>query len=246
MIIGKTIEIDTAKWQRSTERFVGFIDIMGFKSMVENLNEEVLYIIMHRIRNSIFQNVLIHGTDIPDEGKYESNINIIMFSDCIVTFSQDKSDDALYSFINAISGLINDLIRNKIPFKGVVAEGMMTVDFRNSIFLGKPLNDAYGLHEKLGFYGVVVHSTADKQIRGSENTHVFEYDCPFKNGEMSKNLTISPEFLETDLISEHSYQQYYVSIESLRSKTPEHLQFYIDKTLEYLRFFKEKCKEIVD
>ena len=245
MIVGKNIEIDTAKWERSTERYVGFIDIMGFKDMVTRTNAEVLYIIMHRIRNSIFQNVFIHGTDMPEEGKYESNINIIMFSDCIVTFSKDKSDEALQSFINAISGLTNDLIRNRIPFKGVVAAGIMTVDFKNSIFFGNPLNDAYELHDELGFYGVVVHATADELIRNSGNTHIFEYNCPFKK-ELSRNLTISPEFLETDLISNHSYQQYYVSIEDLRSKTPEHLQMYIDKTLQYLEVFKNECREIVE
>ncbi len=88
MIKGKPIEIDTSKWERSANRFVGFIDIMGFRDMVLKNNEEMLYIMMRRIRESIFQNVLIHGVGDPEENRYESNINIIMFSDCIVTFSK--------------------------------------------------------------------------------------------------------------------------------------------------------------
>ena len=42
MIKGKTIEIKTNNWDRSTERFIGFIDIMGFKDLVARNNEEVL------------------------------------------------------------------------------------------------------------------------------------------------------------------------------------------------------------
>ena len=245
MIKGKTIEIDTSKWERSANRFVGFIDIMGFKDMVLRNNEEVLYIIMRRIRESIFQNVLIHGTGDPEETKYESSIEIIMFSDCIVTFSKDQSAETLESFINAMSGLTNDLIRNHIPFKGVVAAGFMTLDFKNSIFFGQPLNDAYSLHDELGFYGVVVHGTADNFFRKSNNSHIFEYNCPFKNG-TSKHLTVLPEFLETDLISNHSYVQYYNAIENLRANTSGYLRMYIDKTLLYYENFKSTCKKIVE
>lgn len=245
MVKGKTIEIDTSKWERSANRFVGFIDIMGFKDMVARNNEEILYIMMRRIRESIFQNVLIHGTGDPEENRYESNINIIMFSDCIVTFSKDQSNETLEGFINAISGLTNDLIRNNIPFKGAVAAGLMTLDFKNSIFFGQPLNDAYSLHDELGFYGVVVHGTADKFLRNYSNSHLFEYNCPFKNG-TSKHLTILPEFLETTLISNHSYLQYYNAIEYLRTNTSGYLRMYIDKTLQYLENFKGTCKEIVE
>lgn len=138
MIKGKTIEIKTDSWTRSQKRYIGFIDIMGFKDIVARTNEEVLYQMMRSIRDSSFQNLIIHGVDDPDDG-YESSIYITTYSDSIIVYTKDDSPQCLNSFINAISGLTNDLIIHGIPYKGAVAFGLMTLDFKNSIFFGQPL-----------------------------------------------------------------------------------------------------------
>lgn len=243
MINGKTIEIKTNNWERSTERFIGFIDIMGFKDLVARNNEEVLYLMMRRIRESTFQNLIIHGVEDPEDG-YESNIYITTYSDSIIVYSKDNTEQNLNSFINAISGLTNDLIRNAIPHKGAIAYGLMTLDFKNSIFFGQPLIDAYLLHDELSFYGIVVHATADSSIRACGNKYIFEYNCPFKSG-VSKHLTILSEFLEPDPLYEISYNDCYRAIEKLRQKTSGSLRMYIDRTLQYLESFKNAQTEIV-
>ena len=121
----------------------------------------------------------------------------------------------------------------------------MTLDFKNSIFFGQPLNDAYSVHSELGFYGVIVHGSADRLLKKSENSHVFEYNCPIKGG-IAKHLTILPEYLEIYLISNDVFQGYYTSTQDLRVSTSGSLRTYIDKTLEYFDFFKGQCKKIVE
>lgn len=243
MIKGKTIEIKTNSWSRSENRFIGFIDIMGFKDLVARNNEEVLYLMMRRIRESTFQNVITHGVDDPEDG-YESNIYITTYSDSIIIYSKDNSEQCLNSFINAISGLTNDLIIHGIPHKGAIAHGLMTLDFKNSIFFGQPLIDAYLLHDELAFYGVVVHATADNFIRTCGSKYVFEYNCPFKSG-VSKHLTILPELLEPDPLYEISYNDCYKAVENFRQRTSGSLRMYIDRTLQYLESLKSSQKEFV-
>jgi hypothetical protein len=216
---------------------------MGFKDMVARNNEEVLYLMMRRIRESTFQNAFLHGVESPENG-YESSIYITTYSDSIIVYSNDNSQQSLNSFINAISGLTNDLIRNGIPHKGAVAYGVMTLDFKNSIFFGQPLIDAYLLHDELAFYGIVVHATADNYIRNSGNVYVFEYNCPFKSG-VSKHLTILPELLEPKPLYEISYNDCYKAVEQFRQKTSGSLRMYIDRTLQYLDTFKNSQADII-
>ena len=169
---------------------------------------------------------------------------ITTYSDSIIVYTNDNSKQSLDNFINAISGLTNDLIRNGIPHKGAIAYGIMTLDFKNSIFLGQPLIDAYLLHDELGFYGIVVHATADNSIRNCENAYVFEYNCPFKGG-ISKHLTILPELLEPNPLYEVSFNDCYKAVEQFRQKTSGSLRMYIDRTLQYLDSFKNSQTEIV-
>lgn len=243
MIKGKTIEIKTDNWNRYGNRFVGYIDIMGFKDLVARNNEEVIYIMMHRIRNSIFQNLIIHGVDDPKDG-YESNIYVTTYSDSIIVYSKDDSKQSLNSFLNSISGLTSDLIRNAIPHKGAIAYGLMTLDFKNSIFFGQPLIDANFLHDELAFYGVVVHATADRFIRNSGNKYIFEYNCHFKSG-ASKHLTVLPELLEPDPLYENNYNDCFTLVENFRQKTSGSLRMYIDRTLQYLEELKKTQKDVV-
>lgn len=56
-----------------------------------------------------------------------------------------------------------DLFISKIPFRGSIAYGEMTVDLENSIFFGQPLIDAYLLGEQLQSYGIACHASAEKK-----------------------------------------------------------------------------------
>lgn len=47
-------DVDVNNWQITTNRFVGFIDIMGFKDMVARSSHEDIYDMMKKIND--FQN----------------------------------------------------------------------------------------------------------------------------------------------------------------------------------------------
>jgi len=179
-------------WEITTNRYVGFIDIMGFKDWVAREDHDIIYKIMKTVSKSIGITQGIFG--IPSDAEtenYVENIFITTFSDSIIIFSKDGDANTLDSFMGAISTLSLDLFNYGIPHKGAVAFGKMTVDFEASIFFGQPLIDAYLLEEELAFYGIAVHSTAEFLNNLKDDENIIEYLCPFKTAS-ANHLTVTP------------------------------------------------------
>jgi len=214
------------EWKPSMQRLVGFIDIMGFKDIVARQNHIDIYRMMEKIYESQKRNVKAEWV------KKRDLVKVTMYSDSIMIYSKDATKDSILSFICTISGIIFDLFMEQIPHKGAVAFGQMTIDQKKSIFFGQPLIDAFLLQEELGFYGVVIHGSAQKIIDTVDNVaFIHEYSCPFKKGK-SKHHVIYPIFIgdeyseiEKDMMD---------SIRKMRYETSGFIRKYIDNTEEYL------------
>ena len=227
MIKGKTKKQSVRDtWAVSDYRFVGYIDIMGFKNLVFRNPHERIYEMMKKVSDAMNETESTFSTDLID-GE-EVYITMTTYSDSMMIYSKDKSSASQSSFLGAVANLSEKLFLAEIPFKGAVAYGQMTLDLKNSIFFGRPLIDAYLLSEELSYYGVVVHASAETKKGFKSSDLVEEYLCPFKTGN-SIHQTIVPL---TDLAS--NYEDVEESIKRMRSKTSGGLRKYIDNTLTYL------------
>lgn len=236
----------------TVNRYVAYIDIMGFKAMVARQSHDEIYAMMKQINRSI---------------DFFVNTNFVkanLYSDSIMIYSKDDSLKSLESFIGAVHAITFAMFISKppIPHKGAIAFGKMTLDIDKSIFFGQPLIDAYLLHDEFHFYGVVAHHTAKQEIDKGNKGEIYgimEYLCPFKNGKQN-HLTIypahtallqniSPELPMTVSMRDsfiRQQQMIFESIKELRNKTPEHLVKYIDNTEEYLNYVKKKSEKETD
>lgn len=233
----KKKESDKFKWEVTSNRFVGIIDVMGFKDLVARNSHEVVYEKMKKVSKAMEVNQSVFSVD------YESdnfNLNIIMmtYSDSIMVYSRDNSDSCLENFIASVSALSEDLFKAGIPHKGAVAFGKMTLDFENSIFFGQPLIDAYLLQDELKLYGIVVHPTAEFENDFALDQTVIEYSCPFKSG-FAKHITILPGTFFSDPFDEREYAELIESINNLKINTSGALRMYVDHTINYLEYSKE-------
>lgn len=229
----KTQGVKQSRWKVTAERFVGFIDIMGFKDMVGRNSHEAIYKMMRNVSNAMSINQDVFAFDYENEGE---NMNLIMmtYSDSIMIYSRNSDKNCLESFIAAVGGLSEDLFEDEIPHRGAIAFGTMTLDFERSIFFGQPLIDAYLLSEELNFYGIVVHSSAEFRRGFRSDEQVIEYDCPFKNGN-GKHLTILPSIF-MDEYEKKFYLDFFKAIKKLRIKTSGALRKYIDNTIAYFDY----------
>lgn len=240
-----SVEKHSVKWRVSTNRYVGFIDIMGFKDLVVRKDHNELYEMMQKVSKAISSiQTIFKGLGSTDE---EESIAMMMYSDSIMVYSRTDDWYSRSNLIAAMANLSSTLFENKIPFKGAVAFGQMTLDFENSIFFGQPLIDAYLMQQDLYFYGVVIHASAEIEYGHNidEDDGVFEFDCPFKHGS-AEHLTVTPgiSFLETYEVD--MLNNVYDNVLRLRFNTSGSLRRYIDNTIIYLKCLDAFGRKILE
>lgn len=235
------MEKKDSKWKITTERYVGFIDIMGFKDMVARNSNESIYSMMQKVVEAAETSAFVFGTD-DDEDEFIDNVRITTYSDSIMVYSRNSTKKCMNNFNSVMGAISDELFHSEIPFKGAVAFGTMTLDFKESIFFGQPLIDAYLLQDELAYYGIVVHSTAESKRGYKKDESIIEYPCPFKKGK-SIHLTIFPNSLLIDFMEGvDNYAKLRKKVVNLRLKTSGAIRKYIDYTLEYLDFvYQEWC-----
>lgn len=235
MDLGKNA--DSNLWEITTERFVAFIDIMGFKDMVARRPHKEIYEMMKKIAEGKSFAETVSWTEVQVE---EGFVKMTTYSDSIMVYSKDSSLNSMNSLISAVSSLTFDLFMASVPHKGSIAYGKMTFDTDNSIFFGQPLIDAYHLQEELNFYGIICHATAEMKIEElrKENTTVMlmlNYACPLKGG-VSRHLTVFPMslYMATESEVEPTHIHFLAAVKSLYFQTSGYLRKYIENTEKYL------------
>lgn len=233
--------IETKRWQVTANRYVAFLDIMGFKDMVARSTHEEIYTMMKRV-----DEVKKTAENVKWGYGKEIMVKSTFFSDSIVLYTKDDTYDSLLTIFAIISSITNDLLTSSIPHKGALAFGKMTIDSSNSIFFGQPLIDAYLLQEELNLYCIVLHSTVEREM---ENQKIilpklfFNYLCPFKGGS-SSHLMIPPIYTSSPKVSdEKEVQALREGVKKLRHRTSGHIRKYIDNTEVYLDRMKILIEE---
>lgn len=180
-------------------RFVVFLDIMGFKDRVARNSANDLYKELTdfnkditTIINSTFDVKLQENAKQEDNSEakliskkeQEEGILLAQFSDSIVLFSSDNSPKSLKTISEVSAKIMQQAINRAkpIPLKGALAEGQMTCDMSKQLFFGQSLIDAYLLEENIQFYGIAVHHTAEASVIALKSDLYKNAKIPLKSG----------------------------------------------------------------
>lgn len=141
-------------FKEKANRFVLFLDIMGFKERIARRGQEKILEELTELQKFISKSM-------PED----KSIVFTMFSDSIVVITNDDSDE---SFLR-LSCLAHDIMRKSIcelqmPIKGAIAYGELTVNQQKQLYFGQPLIDAYLLEEELKCYSVILHYTVEDKV----------------------------------------------------------------------------------
>ncbi|MDD5338085.1 MAG: hypothetical protein PHG35_01545 [Dehalococcoidales bacterium] len=230
---------NTTLWKETCERYIAFLDIMGFKNLVlTNEHEKIkgkldsLYSIIKRIENDFHHPKI---SKIPDLNIDTGNsiIKPVIFSDSIILISNDDSIVSANSIIISICRIFSKAIKFVLPIKGAVAHGKFSASANEPIYFGKPLIDAFELQRELSFYGVVLHHTMEKKLREIDSGYfsnmelISKYPTPTKSGIINHYCVNWAYLFSDEFIIELSNRLY----DDVSGKP----RLYVDNTLEFAK-----------
>jgi hypothetical protein len=141
-------------YPEARNRFVAFLDILGFKDMVDRNSPEVV----HKRYLDVISN--------PPSYFYgeKCKIHTYIFSDSIVIYSDDDSADSASQIFEYSQLIIIRSVACGTLLKGAIAHGEFTADKKYNIYFGIPLIDAFQLEEEMKVSSIILHHTCEKFI----------------------------------------------------------------------------------
>ena len=208
----------------TVERFVSFLDIMGFKDLVARNEHHVILSKLTKLTDFISEKV----------GSKEG-FHFSMFSDSIMIYSDDSSFQSFETLVEFTSAIVHKSISIGLPIKGAIAKGICTATTgAKLLYFGQPIIDAFKLEENLVIYGVAIHNTAEEEaiklFDKDGNKHIYDYKVKLKSA--ASNHFILNWYSED--IKESIYM-----LNLIRKSVSDAPRRYIDNTLESIYFLKE-------
>lgn len=207
-------------------RFVAFLDIMGFKDRVARNEHDEILKELELFQSNISQYVSYHR---------DANVQLALFSDSILIYSQDDSSDSLHALADITNHIMMYAIQQEkpIPLKGAIAAGRMTCNQIKQLYFGQALIDAFLLEENVKYYGVLVHHSAEKYLQLNDFPEFRDVKAPLKGGEISHyelnwyNTAIKPGEENPKTVDD--------CLKNLRLTVSDEPRKYIDNTQKVMR-----------
>lgn len=211
--------------QYTQKRFIAFLDIMGFKDRVARREHEEILSELEEFQSKISQYVSYQE---------KSEIQIALFSDSILIYSKDDSEDSLKSISQITKHVMMYAIQQQIPIplKGAIAAGMMTCNQTKQLYFGQALIDAYLLQESTKYYGIIAHHTAEKYIKDYKNDSFRDINAPLKSGIISH---YELNWYDVELQNIENQKTLNECFAQLRLTVSDEPRKYIDNTMKVIK-----------
>jgi hypothetical protein len=153
------------EWTRR-ETWVGVFDILGFKNMINQAEDEFHRIYLTSQIDDIFETL---KSDIMKNGELE----FLAFSDTFVLLTKDQELASYPWFLLQCTQLINRSIEVRLPVRGAIGVGIAYTSKEPTIVLGKPFVEAYEYCEDQDWIGLLMTPTVTRRLRtgGLEPLH---------------------------------------------------------------------------
>ncbi len=201
------------------EKYVLFLDILGFKDLIENNTmEEVGDIYKHQVIETIGLAIehgyskygipysvqsILDGNKLLDTVHDEFNIHIM--SDSIIIWTKDNTPTSLIKLCAFTTSFLANTFIYGVPLRGAISKGYVSEmktqvnASSQSCIVGTGIVNAYQLEGIQKWMGCIVdrECVADlgeeviKQIHSENITSIVEYEVPIKDEKTSKEYVIN-------------------------------------------------------
>ncbi len=220
------------------DKFVLYLDIMGFKERVNRTSIEELekQLLFFKTKNNKLKPLL--------EGKDNKKlIDMAQFSDSIVLVSVGGGVEDLNRICKAAVILMQTALETGFALRGAIAKGQMVFEKENQLFFGKALVDAYLLEEELCYYGVVFHESMEEivsnVINGNKYYPIEDIVIPLKKGK-SKHYHVAWHKMTAKLAKGDISSDATIWLRDLRKTVSGNPRVYLDNTIAIIESSENK------
>lgn len=185
------------EWVETTDRYVAFFDILGFKNLVFSEDHNTVLKKLNII-NQATEKMMDPTLKFTNENNLAKDLSkVYKFSDSIIFISKSNSYDDFAKIIHDSYRFLQTSFENEIPIKGVISYGKITISEDNSMIFGKPIIDAYLLQDELHILSVVIDNYAEVEYAKFKNDNlqikkvIFDEKVSFKSGKI-RHKVIKP------------------------------------------------------
>lgn len=215
-------------WDSDAERLILYADFMGFTHRVLSNDHSKLKGQLNEFKAK--------WTKKMEPLQTGDHLRFVQFSDSILIVA-NGIDEQMFNLISkAAINLVHAAMSLKFPIKGVIAQGTFSFDKKNELYFGRPLVDAYLLHEHIKYYGIVVHNTAERTVKNFQNRNnpYIHSEIYIDKGKVS-HYHLCWNLINTQLSADDITPQCLEWLELIEEDVSGEPRQYIDRTKEVLQ-----------
>jgi hypothetical protein len=225
--IQRVKKVTKPKWSEDVPRLILYADFMGFKNRVFSTSHDELKKLLKDFNESWHRRM--------QPLQLSGNLKFVQFSDSILVVANGTGFNMFNLITKAAVCLMQEALKIHFGIKGVIAQGVFSFNENLGLYLGRPLVDAYLLHEEIKYYGIVVHHSAENTVKNNmdKNNPYSNNDIYIEKGKVAHyhlcwnllDATLAPKDITT------TCNYWLDAIEETVSGTPRQ---YIDRTRDVL------------
>ena len=181
---------------------IALCDMLGFSKLVRGnqLNtvvENVLGWFRKVLHFSINKDEWLETVPPFDDIDKNSKIGLAWFSDTILLFTREDSDESLRELLQTVAWLLFATINSTTRMRAGIAYGDAFIDPQNAMYVGIPIIDAYQMEQKQQWAGAALTESAVERVpefvRGGNfaDWPILPYNVPLKNNETLSTLAVN-------------------------------------------------------
>jgi class 3 adenylate cyclase len=179
--------------------FLAVCDILGFSALVGKNSLESVVELLAWFRRSLNHSVL--KSEFPDVVPATSDlarhehVGVAWFSDTLLFYTKSDTDDAIRELLATVAWLVFEgMVDGRTRVRAGIAYGEAYIDPQNSLFVGKPIVEAYRLERAQQWSGGALSQSACDRLPEkilSADWWVVQYDVPLKDGKTHRTLALN-------------------------------------------------------
>lgn len=146
------------KWF-SDKAWVAHFDILGFKSIINNDNESVGLRVLKSQIDEVIDDLKKNVAD------FDESVGYLFYADTFIIYSKSVKINDYPGLISVSKRFMNNCIYKRLPVRGAISFGEITLGHDKKILLGKAFSESYDYGEDQNWLGLILTPSASTELK---------------------------------------------------------------------------------